>query len=989
MTQKPRPTSVGSGGGMADTGRWQSIDEIFHQAWERPDGERSAFLDEACQGDVKLRNEIESLLAAADAPPGWLDGSGTDQALGLLAADPSVSAGSEIGRYRILGPLGRGGMGAVYLAERRDDQYDQQVALKIIKRGMDTDFLIARFRRERQILAQLNHPSIARLIDGGATRDGRPYLVMEYVEGQPINLYVRHQDLDVDQRLELFYEICDAVRYSHRNLIIHRDLKPSNILVTPEGRPKLLDFGTAKLTADVGGTQTAFELRILTPGYASPEQIRGGPITTVSDVFSLGILLYELLSDVPAFSPAGTDYQKIAMAVCETEPAKLSQVAPKARRKRLQGDLDAIVSRAIRKEAAARYESVTALMDDLDRHRAAQPIRARRGTIRYRAGRFFRRNRLVTVAAALVAMLAVSFMVALVIERRETEREKVRTEAIKDYLQSLFEDFDPFQSEVQPVTAREMLERGVDRIDRELSGQPELELEILGVLAEIYGNLGHREEAKDLVIRALAVQAQKPDKRPWDRGRLLNLLAHAEIGMGDLESAKGRLEEASEIFQQLGQSRDLEAAKNLSLLGTVYRLQGQHPQALDLLQAALRRLRSASPMDDEEVDKALIEIGMVLRMDKNFVTARRFIEEAVERIRQRYGESHLKTINAKEALGTVLFDLGDWQTAQGLMDGVLETRRSLLGEEHPEVIASFYNLGALAVAQGRYEQAAWRFAQTLERMRSAFEHDHPQLVFALMWASRVALDRGRIEEARSFAEEAGDRALRAFGPQRAVYLSCLHILSQVERAAGKGSLSRRILDQTLDLIPQQPPSESAKSMPYTYLYLAEASLEEDKLQAAVEWLAKLEANPRANDPQFASRRRVVAATLALRQEDLARAEEILRPVSSDESAAVEIPNRLRLENVRVAVELVGDQPRAAERRAREALALALETVGPQSLSTGQLEMSLALALQAQFRNEEALEHLRRAVDLLPASLDRPPQGGPSARQMLPRLEAAN
>jgi predicted Ser/Thr protein kinase len=392
--------------------RWQQIQQLFDSALEREAKERDAFLDLACRGDQTLRQDVEFFIGLDEQAgdflwePILLGGVGK---CGAEAAEVSM-VGRRFGAYRIVRELGRGGMGAVYLAERADEQFEKQVAIKIVRRGVDNEELRRRFRREPQILARLDHPNIARLLDGGVSEDGLPYFVMEYVEGVAINEYCRRRELNTTERLELFLRVCDAVQHAHRNRVVHRDLKPGNILVGVDGAPKLLDFGIARLLQP-GVDQavaTADGLRPMTPAYASPEQARGGEIAATSDVYSLGVTLYELLTGKLPYRLVNASAEELARAICEQEPEKPS-AASKSPRGRLAGELDDIVLMALRKEPERRYASVEQLAEDIRRHLAGHPVVARGESPGYRARKFLRRHRAGVAAAAfiLLALLGV------------------------------------------------------------------------------------------------------------------------------------------------------------------------------------------------------------------------------------------------------------------------------------------------------------------------------------------------------------------------------------------------------------------------------------------------------------------------------------------------------------------------------------------------------------------------------------------------------
>jgi serine/threonine protein kinase/tetratricopeptide (TPR) repeat protein len=433
-------------------GRWERLEALFHKALPLPPEARGTLLDRECADDPGVRAEVERLLAAHERAGGFIQVPALTAA-GIGPGEEQIE-GRRIGAYRLVRELGRGGMGAVYLAERADGAFAQQVAIKLIKRGMDTDHVLARFRSERQILASLDHPHIARLLDGGSTADGLPYLVMEYIDGQPIDEFANARTLSVADRLRLFLEVCDAVSYAHAQSVIHRDIKPLNILVTPSGVPKLLDFGIAKVLHDTAdeATSTVTGLRLLTPEYASPEQVEGRHATAASDIYSLGVVLYELLTGRSPYRLSSRAPQDVAAAVCTTEPERPSTAVTRmpgsagdaVRRRRresaaghaalsgamtarqlsrmLRGDLDTIILAALRKEPARRYPSVAAFADDLRRHLDGRPVLARTDGVLYRAGKFVRRNRAAVAAAGLAAAsVAILAFVGLQATRAEPE----------------------------------------------------------------------------------------------------------------------------------------------------------------------------------------------------------------------------------------------------------------------------------------------------------------------------------------------------------------------------------------------------------------------------------------------------------------------------------------------------------------------------------------------------------------------------------------
>lgn len=532
---------------------WRRTQELFLAALELNPEDRACFLDQACGGDPSLRAAVERLLRsderagsfledailtgaialsdaglsdaalsdAALSDPAIFDAALSDPALSdaalsdpaLFDGDGASMIGRRIGTYKIHALIGQGGMSTVYLAVRADDQFQKRVALKLVKRGMDTDEIVRRFRTERQILAGLDHPNIALLLDGGTSEDGLPYFAMEYVEGARIDEYCDDHRLDIDQRLKLFCTVCSAVHYAHQNLVVHRDIKPANIVVTEDGVPKLLDFGIAKLLNPDLSAQTvqytAMGQGLLTPEFASPEQIRGRTITTASDVYSLGVLLYLLLTGRLPYSLEGRHPRAIERAVCETEPVKPSLTVnrvdevvasdgtrfqltpesvsrvrneqPERLRRRLAGDLDNIVLMALRKDPQRRYASAQQFAEDIRRHRHGRTVTARKDTVRYRTGKFIRRNKAGTTLLAVILAFAVAMTVLAV--RLKTERdyaagERDKAEEVSAMLVRIFQIADPSNAKRgETITAREILDQSASRIEREFADQPETRAE--------------------------------------------------------------------------------------------------------------------------------------------------------------------------------------------------------------------------------------------------------------------------------------------------------------------------------------------------------------------------------------------------------------------------------------------------------------------------------------------------------------------------------
>jgi len=538
--------------------RWSQVEGLFLQAAEIPPTERATFLDHACGGDAGLRHEVNSLLAW-DAP---------ETPLARLFLDDDPGAGRQIGPYRLVRLLGTGGMGSVHLAVRDDDHFEKEVAIKILKRGMDTDSMLGRFRQERQILANLEHPFIARLLDGGSTDDGLPYFVMEYVDGLPVTKYREERNLDTGQTLQLFRMVCEAVQYAHQNLVVHRDLKPGNILITQEGVPKLLDFGIAKVIAPgrrgALETITQTEGRLMTPAYASPEQILGLPINTATDIYALGAVLYELLTGQRAHRFESELPGEMERVISQVEPEKPSlaiRAKPKQSRE-LVGDLDNIILTALRKDPQRRYTSAAEFSDDIRRHLEGHPVTAREDTFFYRTGKFVRRNKLAVTAGLLVAASLIGGMTAAMYQAGRAER---RFQLVRQLANTVLDLQDqvrrlPGSTQVQLSMVQTVVQY-LDALVPDSGGDPTLDYEIAEAYYRIAGveghptqpNLGQTSLSLEHSSKALAI-FERLAKLPQTREKSIPLLidAHVQVSgivgiLGNPQAARSHTEAAEAI----------------------------------------------------------------------------------------------------------------------------------------------------------------------------------------------------------------------------------------------------------------------------------------------------------------------------------------------------------------------------------------------------------------------------------------------------------
>jgi eukaryotic-like serine/threonine-protein kinase len=587
--------------------RWQQVKHLLSEALELDTARQRQFLDSACAGDADLRAEVDVLLAhRVDTGSDPMEQCAVDASVLRLDADADgAKTGNRIGPYRILREIGRGGMGAVYLAERDDEHYRRQVAIKLIKPGLGGDVIRRRFRNEMQILAELNHANIARLFDGGETPEGVPYLVMEYVEGSPINEYCEGKQLSTEQRLNLFCTVCAAVQYAHQHLVIHRDIKPGNVLVTSDGVPKLVDFGIAKLLdqGTFGSDLTATAMPFMTPQYASPEQLRSESVTTATDVYSLGVVLYELLSGRLPYRFRSRVPHEMAKAICEDDPERPSIAIAAAngderqtikRPKRLHADLDNIVLMAMRKEPQRRYASAEQLAEDIQRHLNGLPVRARQDTFAYRAGKFIRRQKVAVAAAALVAITLLVGIIATTWQARVARAERARSERRFNEVRQLansivFEVHDAVTNLPGSTPARSLIvQRGLKYLDslaKDAAGDRGLQRELAAAYEKLgavqytptVAHLGDLPGALESHRKAAALRealvAAEPSNRDYRR-ELLDSYWFISTLIGAQGDMPGEL---AILTQQLEARRDLAATEQTGFLDR-YNLAGLYVQ---------------------------------------------------------------------------------------------------------------------------------------------------------------------------------------------------------------------------------------------------------------------------------------------------------------------------------------------------------------------------------------------------------------------------
>ncbi|MEM7586423.1 MAG: serine/threonine-protein kinase [Acidobacteriota bacterium] len=812
--------------------RFGRVEELFHAALDQRPDDRRAFVIEACGEDEALRGRVLDLLAADEATGNPLDETVAELGARLMTAG---AAGQRIGPHRLLREIGRGGMGTIYLAERDDGQYREEVAIKLIRRGMDSDGFVRRFRQERQILASLHHPNIARVLDGGLTELGLPYFVMEYIDGQPIDRYCDARRLSLTQRLELFLEVCGAVQAAHGRLVVHCDLKPSNILVTRDGIPKLLDFGIARLLDSSGASDTSHPTvsnRLMTPEFASPEQIRGEALSTASDVYSLAGVLYRLLTGRRPYRLTTENRYELERAVCEQEPDHLSaaierlrredperlyelsrarRASPDGLRRRLAGDLDTVVAKALAKPPELRYASPDQLAEDLRRHQRGLPVLARKPTLGYRTGKFVRRHRAGVVATLLVTLSLVVGMVgtshqASVARARETTAE----ETLK-FLLGLFERNDPDAAEFGTMTLRDVFENGAENISDTLRSEPLARARVLDTLGEIHRKLGLFDRAGPLLEEALATRRRLAQ---GSRGELevaasLHHLGLLQLDGGRLDAAETALTEALELRRRRLGEASLETSDSLNSLGLVRRKQRRLEEATQLFRRALAVRRELLGDEHLETTATLNNLASVLRQEGELEEAEALYREVLAVRRRALEGQHPRLATTLNNLARVLRERKAYAEAEPLYLEALEIQRALGRLDRVATILN--NLGRLREKMGDSEAAERLLAESVEVYRQVPEGDAAPLAFTLEGLGDLQLARGELEAAEAAWREALELLEQRFGVEYQELAPTAERLGRLLCATGRSQEGERWLHLSLNALQRREESLESPS----------------------------------------------------------------------------------------------------------------------------------------------------------------------------------
>lgn len=779
---------------------WARLREVFDIAVDLENEQRAKFLDDACRDTPGLRTRVDSLLASIDA-----ESSVFTEILSQAAADSLYSGlpvtGNFLGAYQVSGLIGRGGMGVVYRAVRADDEYQKEVAIKVATMGLLAPDFRQRFLAERQILANLDHPNIARLLDGGTTPEGVLYVVMELVEGQPIDAYCESAHLGLRERIQLMIVVAQSVEFAHRHLVVHRDLKPQNVLVTADGTPKLLDFGIAKaLNPDASGAGqlaaiTQDTSRLMTPEYASPEQVLGHLITTATDVYQLGILLYQLLTGRRPFQTTAADaFGDWEKRICET-PVPRPGVDP---------DVDRILLKALEKDPHQRYTSAKGFADDLERYLGGFPVHARASSYRYRAAKFAKRHKFAVAAATLVLLLILSFSVGMAWLARRLEQQRnqarvqlQRSERVSQLLEEVFGGADPNSAANKNASARELLDRGTAAATKRLEKDPEVQAALYATLGHIYDNLGEIDQAENLMRQSLALRRKIYGERSVETAKGLNDEAEMLLDKGQYVRAEAMVREAVQIREALIGPESPEVAESLNFLGLALSYQGHRSEAEKLFGRSERLWEQTRGPQSPDLLEPLNNLSLMELERADYtsaeVNARRFLDIS----EHNFGTEAPQTTQAFLMLGQVLESAGNYREAEKLFRQSVRVRRKVLGPKHMWVGEAETQLAEVLRKSGHFEEAE-KFALDAVRVEEdALGKGSPGFVAAIGELAQVYEERGEYAKAEPLFRSALATQIQLSGDQTSYVIDAKGLLAETLIHRGKLAETRELLDSAL------------------------------------------------------------------------------------------------------------------------------------------------------------------------------------------------
>ena len=824
---------------MTHSDQWHQVDRLFQRYLECEDQEREAFLKQVKAQDPVLFEELLSLINDSQQVDLFFEPS--------LSSLPDPSSGSEefgdlepgaiLSKYRIENVINRGGMGTVYMARREDQSVEQVVAVKLLNLKLSHPTFVAQFRRENQILASLQHPNIPMYIDSGMTEDGQPFMVMEYVPGLPIDRYCEQQKLDQNARLDLILQMCDALSYSHRKLIVHRDLKPQNILVSDEGLVKIVDFGIARFLDQTTGIQknmTQTQVRSMTPGYASPEHLKGLPVSVSSDVYSLGVVIYELLTKRPAFPDIEQVYDYQAQIIENRHPVAMSQLKSVVWSRQLAGDLDAIVAKSIRFDPVERYPSIESLRSDLNRFLAGRPVLARRHSFFYVWKRVLQRHKLMisSICFALICLGALAFQSWQ--HTRSLEREHRRSEQVTEFLIDIFRAADPTVQLGAQRTVEDVLQAGTRKLSSAMESEPDFEIRFHDVFGQIYFNLGSYLESETHFLKALELANGFESNSPETIAGIQNFLGlnylnqsrfqeaadllvksedvlvkrlgpnHvdcliAKNRLGLLEHSRGNFTAAESIYRQVMDKANRQGISlntlSSNFVATLISLR-KWDEAERILSELLERARHNGDVYEEMILKG--KLASLLASKGAFENAESLAREHLEDHKRIYGEDHVKIASAQLTLGTVLLKMGKYAESEYILLKSLDLAKTHLKTEQHSLVATIWNaLGNLHSLQGNFEASLAANAEALAIYKAIYPSVHPSVAICLHDKANILQKMGRYPEAETIHKEALSMSEKILGPTYANFLVSPTSLGYLYFFSGRNQEARPLFERSV------------------------------------------------------------------------------------------------------------------------------------------------------------------------------------------------
>ncbi|MCB9057844.1 MAG: serine/threonine protein kinase [Calditrichae bacterium] len=797
--------------------RWDKIQTLFEQAVTIEPAERKTFLEQKCAGDSELLDELLSLLQADEDIPDILNGIAIDSL--KLNENPDLE-GKQIGAYRILKKIADGGMGSVYLAERSDGHFERRVALKVIKKGLDSEQVIRRFNRERQILARLHHPNIARLYDGGLTPDGRPYFTMEYISGLPINKYCDIHKLNTTLRLKLMLNVLETISYAHRNLIIHRDLKPGNIFVTDDGKIKLLDFGIARLLdeKDEESSQlTQAGHHILTPEYAAPEQLKSGMASISSDIYQLGVVLFELLKGNRPFDLTGKSINEIENIISNRLPEKLSDIdlqkisemahlrhqSVRDLKKLFKSDLEKITAKALNPEAGLRYLTVDAFFEDLTNFMDGKPVKATNATIIYRIKKYAKRHRmgLSVVSILLIFIIGLSsfYTIQLAFERDKAQAEAEKASQIASFMSGLFEIADPGQTRGEDISALELLDRGAKNLTSELTDQPEIKAALLYTIANVYINLGKYDRAEPLIKESLALRKNLFGINNEEVSETLSTLNKLYYELGKYDSSEVTIRQKIEISKSLHHGDHPDLALGYNDLAWILLEKGDYTAADSLNNLSLNMRKRLFGYESIDVAESINNQGSVQYAMSNLDSSLKLYRESLEIRKKLLGNDHPLVIQNYGNLGLVNEEKEQYAVADSFYSMALKMNIRLYGPESPQTAWSYQDISRSKGKQKKYGEALQAVRRANMIRKKTLGKDHILLAYTYDYQGDIFLLTENLDSAAIYYNKSIDIYRNADSSTWVYLASPLKGMGSILMKKGKYSEAEKYLREALTL----------------------------------------------------------------------------------------------------------------------------------------------------------------------------------------------